>query len=577
MIYIRRGLSSVSFQGCASGLKSSTQDGSRLSADTTYGSGGLLFEDRDGTKIYFQKVSLVPNKEMCHNNNSCGYARKIVSPNGDWLELNYEVYDSHPSNKPQVEHVAPWLMSTFATTQQCNVVWSGQTDCRYLNTPYYLIRNDGAVSAQGNKAVIDVRLVSTFNSRGYRLLFSYVDPTTTGLPLCTGSPFGGLTCSGSGNESLTRNRLASVTASYQNSSGGITPLGQVSYTYQSRYAGSSAEYLSTITALDGAVTRYDIFGNTFKIWQPGDTVPSSTITFDQGPAGYYYPEVDQNSPYSTPQRTLRYYDRVRTQAFATGELVNYDPTMQGKWIEESYGTFEWRQVTSEMKITVAGTQVTTLKYFDANGEHNRPLSTTNPDGSIVLNSYDASGSLVSSVNPEGNATGYTYDLRGNTVQRTLTPKPGSGLTAISEQWTYVGGPSLVAEACSNQKTCNRPDKYVNPRGDTTDYSWDSATGLIAQKLEPAAPDGLRPTSDFTYASIPASGGTTVLLLASVTAKIDATSSQSTQFEYTAEGRGLLKSKIDTAGSSSLRTCYGYDAPGNKISETAPRAGLSQCQ
>ena len=38
----------------------------------------------------------------------------------------------------------------------------------------------------------------------------------------------------------------------------------------------------------------------------------------------------------------------------------------------------------------------------------------------------------------------------------------------------------------------------------------------------------------------------------------------------------LRGKVVTAGGVSLRTCYGYDVSGNKISETSPRAGLAVC-
>lgn len=44
---------------------------------------------------------------------------------------------------------------------------------------------------------------------------------------------------------------------------------------------------------------------------------------------------------------------------------------------------------------------------------------------------------------------------------------------------------------------------------------------------------------------------------------------------------LLRGKVVTAQDAdgvirSYRTCYGYDALGNKIWETSPRAGLSAC-
>jgi YD repeat-containing protein len=55
--------------------------------------------------------------------------------------------------------------------------------------------------------------------------------------------------------------------------------------------------------------------------------------------------------------------------------------------------------------------------------------------------------------------------------------------------------------------------------------------------------------------------------------------KTTTYEYGATGTGqslLVKGMVVTADSTSLRTCYGYDQWGNKISETTPRAGLASC-
>lgn len=39
---------------------------------------------------------------------------------------------------------------------------------------------------------------------------------------------------------------------------------------------------------------------------------------------------------------------------------------------------------------------------------------------------------------------------------------------------------------------------------------------------------------------------------------------------------ILRGTVVDAGGLSLRTCTSYDALGNKISETKPRAGLASC-
>jgi YD repeat-containing protein len=39
---------------------------------------------------------------------------------------------------------------------------------------------------------------------------------------------------------------------------------------------------------------------------------------------------------------------------------------------------------------------------------------------------------------------------------------------------------------------------------------------------------------------------------------------------------LLRGMAVTSGGVTLRTCYGYDQEGRKISETAPNANLTSC-
>jgi YD repeat-containing protein len=39
---------------------------------------------------------------------------------------------------------------------------------------------------------------------------------------------------------------------------------------------------------------------------------------------------------------------------------------------------------------------------------------------------------------------------------------------------------------------------------------------------------------------------------------------------------MLRGKVVDPGGLNLRTCYGYDARGNRISETEPKAGLQSC-
>jgi hypothetical protein len=53
----------------------------------------------------------------------------------------------------------------------------------------------------------------------------------------------------------------------------------------------------------------------------------------------------------------------------------------------------------------------------------------------------------------------------------------------------------------------------------------------------------------------------------------------TTYEYGANGTAdnlLLRGQAVSDGTTSLRTCYGYDTRGNRISETQPNANLGSC-
>lgn len=67
--------------------------------------------------------------------------------------------------------------------------------------------------------------------------------------------------------------------------------------------------------------------------------------------------------------------------------------------------------------------------------------------------------------------------------------------------------------CSNPKTCNKPTSTTDARGQTTDYTYDSAHGGLLTVTDPADASGVRPQTRIGYGSIYAyyknSGGTIV--------------------------------------------------------------------
>jgi len=192
--------------------------------------------------------------------------------------------------------------------------------------------------------------------------------------------------------------------------------------------------------------------------------------------------------------------------------------------------------------------------------------------------------------PEGNIVARTCDSRGNVLTTTYKAKPGSGLADIPTSATYTACTS------SNRKTCNQPTTTVDGRGSQTTYTYDSLNrhgGVLTQTL-PADANGVHPKKIYEYdqyteyvrnaAGTLVPAATSVWMLKKISecrttaSCTGSTDEVVTSFEYGTAGanRLLLRGVVVTSGGVSLRTCYAYDAIGNQISVTTPRANLASC-
>jgi hypothetical protein len=191
--------------------------------------------------------------------------------------------------------------------------------------------------------------------------------------------------------------------------------------------------------------------------------------------------------------------------------------------------------------------------------------------------------------PEGNGTARTCDDRGNVKTVAMVSKTdggcGTGRICTSQ---------IFPVTCSNAKTCNQPTAVFDGRGAETNYSYDSNHGDVLTETLPAV-NGIRPQKRYGYAQLYAyvknASGALVQAASPVwvptqvsecrtSASCTGTSDEVvTSFEYAAANtinRLLVRGKVVTSASGSLRTCYGYDSVGNQVSVTTPRAGLSSC-
>lgn len=233
------------------------------------------------------------------------------------------------------------------------------------------------------------------------------------------------------------------------------------------------------------------------------------------------------------------------------------------------------------------------------GGGGKDRAVTDPLGRTSKKIYDAAGRVIREINPEGDAVEYQYDVRSNrtrecriakgrvdwTTLNIVTEQAAQCNTALGDlvQTTvYVEGPAVWA--CANAKICNRPAYVIDANGNRTDYSWSATHGQLLTETTGlnssdvcALSGGVCPTTTYGYTAFTGTDGAIFYLLTSKQEKIDATATRTTTWGYNgAAAKFTLKEQVVDSGGLSLRTCFKFDATGNLISKTEPRANLASC-
>jgi YD repeat-containing protein len=173
-------------------------------------------------------------------------------------------------------------------------------------------------------------------------------------------------------------------------------------------------------------------------------------------------------------------------------------------------------------------------------------------------------------------------------------KPGTGLADIVTSATYP-------TSCSSIFTCNKPLTTTDANGNITTYTYDAAHGGVLTASGPAV-GGVPPRTKYSYAQrhawIRNAGGgysqaaspvwvlteertcrTSTLNLSTGACSAGTSDRVTTVYDYgpdSGPNNLWLRGVAVTANSQTLRTCYGYDEYGRRISETAPNANPPSC-
>jgi hypothetical protein len=213
---------------------------------------------------------------------------------------------------------------------------------------------------------------------------------------------------------------------------------------------------------------------------------------------------------------------------------------------------------------------------------------------------------VSVTDPDGIQTLLTTDyVTRNVLKTEQLPKPSSapGLPHVIRQASYNCQAATI-------RYCNKPLTVTDPRLGVTTYGYYAEHGGMLSETHPAVPvrqaDGsfvnVQPQTRYEYVQRYAwlsngAGGYThaatqiYLLSATSSCRQSAATGNPaapcalagdevrTSYDYgpdSGPNNLLLRGTVISADGVSLRTCYGYDPLGRKISETRPGAGLAAC-
>lgn len=361
--------------------------------------------------------------------------------------------------------------------------------------------------------------------------------------------------------------------------------------FSQAYASSSAP---CPTGVPSATYSYGVDPGTFLKWWTFTDANGKTTTYTEGGDGSIGTIKGQGS--TVNDLTVSYSassGRVASLTYADGTSTSY--SYQQIYPDDGTGQMgnEWTKVTSpDGKITG---HIYAYGIVPYPGSVVDPLNRTRqfrysqaPSGPGIL--------PMKRTEPEGNYTEYTRDGRGNITQTRIVAKPGSGQADIVSSATFP-------TPCSNLVVCDKPLSTTDARGYTSDFTHSATHGGVLTATGPAV-GGIRPQKRYAYvqryAWIKTSGGgyvqaaTPVWLLSEerscrTTATVGnacaggAADEVVTTYDYGSDSgpnnlllRGTIITATDDGVTTSLRTCYGYDARGDKIWETAPRAGLTSC-
>ncbi|WP_342250890.1 RHS repeat-associated core domain-containing protein [Sphingomonas sp. OTU376] len=217
-------------------------------------------------------------------------------------------------------------------------------------------------------------------------------------------------------------------------------------------------------------------------------------------------------------------------------------------------------------VTPPNAGATTYKFEIAS---QRLKSVTDPLSHVTTWDHDAQGRVTRTTLNDGNYTQSSYDGRGNVTETRMVAKSGSGLTDIVTTANFDA-------TCTAAAKCNQPNWTQDPKGNQTDYSYNSSTGdLVTLTLPAATSGGTRPTTTYSYTTVNGVQQVSGISACQTTASCVGTADEvKTSISYDANGLPNVVSKGAGDGSLTATTNITYDDVGNVKTVDGPLPGTA---
>jgi RHS repeat-associated protein len=227
------------------------------------------------------------------------------------------------------------------------------------------------------------------------------------------------------------------------------------------------------------------------------------------------------------------------------------------------------------RVTVIGPNGYNVAYAMNNWDGGNVISQiTDSLGRVTTVSYDSARRPTRIAAPEGNAVEIVYDSLGNIVSRTLQPKPGSGLSPVTERAGYPGGTCSSGLNGVYGVTCFRPVWHRDGLDRQTDFQYNDR-GQLTERTDPADSFGVRRKTIITYAVIDGLSRVALVRECGDTTTCGTANEVRTQYAYW--GNTFLPSLVrrsDFARTDVLETRYTYDLAGRVLVENGPIQGTA---